>query len=260
MHKNGVVVVVRKSLLQGVSAALDGRKGREIMKFSMRSMSRLIATVNASDVQFSSMVTLTYPAVFPHEGKAIKTGMNSLLTMFRDNEWGEYLWFLEFQKRGAPHFHILSEVATITPKMRVRLSEKWVGLIANSKWFDLGCERLAFVHGMCVWPVAQKAIRQSFWFTMRSETWERIRDAEGGKKYATKYAAKEYQKQKPTSFDGVGRYWGCSKKVMLGVGEYREMSEEVLRKYLVAENHVTASWEVLPKYLFNVTGEQSINP
>lgn len=256
-YENGVVVVKRKSKLTGLPIAPEGRKERKIMTFTAKSMSRLVASVNATQVKFNSMLTLTYPAVYPRGGEEIKKSINSFLTMYRDANYGQYLWFLEFQVRGAPHFHILSEVDCISPRMRIRVTEKWVGMISKSKWFQEECDILAVRTDRCPWEVMSKALKNSYWFTMRRDTWELIRKEKGAVRYATKYATKEYQKTPPSGFDGVGRFWGCSNEVSLGEGDYHEMDEQTLRKHLESTDHATAEWSVLPTFLFAVSQERA---
>ncbi|GAH86880.1 unnamed protein product, partial [marine sediment metagenome] len=56
------------------------------------------------------MVTLTYPAVFPKNGKVVKKHLNVMLKWLKYRLPAKnYLWFFEWQRRGAPHVHILLE-------------------------------------------------------------------------------------------------------------------------------------------------------
>lgn len=251
----GVVVVKRESRIQGRFDYDRGRKERPIMKFTPKSMARLVATVNATNVYFSSMLTLTYPRLYPKDGRQIKEAMNNFLQMLRDLEWGNYLWFLEFQVRGAPHFHVLLETKTISPQMRIRVAETWVGHYSKADWFSDQASFEAVRTDRCHWELMSKTLAKAYYFVLRPETWEVLRDRDGARKYTTKYAAKEYQKEVPKDFKGVGRFWGCSRPVSLGEGIYREMEEGKLRRYLASTEHATANWEVLPKYLFNVRQE-----
>ena len=66
-------------------------------------------------VIFKTMITLTYPAVWPGNGRLVKKQLRAFLkfavhNLFprpEDAERIAYLWFLEFQARGAPHIHLL---------------------------------------------------------------------------------------------------------------------------------------------------------
>ncbi len=257
VYPNGVLKVKRESLIQGKFQYENGRKERPIMKFSPKSMARLVATANATTVQFNSMITLTYPIVYPKRGEIIKASMNNFTQMLRDRKYGPFLWFLEFQARGAPHFHILSTQNAISPAMRIRVVETWVTKMCRGDWFFSACAEMAEKKDVCEWKMMSNIIAKSYWFTLRSETWELMRSKDGARRYATKYATKEYQKTPPKSFEGVGRFWGCSKDVILGEGVYREMDEQKLREYLDATDHSTKSWEILPKFLFGVEQEKA---
>lgn len=252
---NGVLKVKRESLIKGRFQYEPGRRGKPIMKFTAKSMARLVATVNATTIQFNSMITLTYPMVYPKSGKIIKAAMNSFTQMMRDQDYGPYLWFLEFQSRGAPHFHILSTQKGISPAMRVRVVENWVARMSKEEWFEMECHSLAVRQDTCAWKMMANVIAKSYWFTLRSETWELLRSVDGGRRYATTYATKQYQKKPPGGFEGIGRFWGCSKQVILSDGVYKEMGEEQLRAYLDKTDHATKDWQILPKYLFGVEQE-----
>jgi hypothetical protein len=55
------------------------------------------------------MVTLTYPAEFPIDGKLVKRQFEALCKRWL-RQWGERprgMWVIEFQDRGAPHFHMI---------------------------------------------------------------------------------------------------------------------------------------------------------
>jgi hypothetical protein len=249
-YGNGVIVVKRKCLLQQ-NPLRSGRKERPIMRFTAKSMARLIATVNATDVKFRTLTTLTYPALYPKDGRIVKEDANRILNYWRENEW-QYLWFLEFQVRGAPHLHILSDVDAITPIMRIELTERWCTGIAKSDWIREAAAGEAMKHQLCETKLLLAAVRKSFWFTLNVDTWQILRSQDGAARYATKYAAKEYQKIVPEEYQNVGRFWGCSKDVVLKDGVEMQVTEDELREYLKSTEHTTSDWDVLPKYLFNV--------
>jgi len=253
VYGGGVMVIRRESKLQGFYSSRSGREDRKIMKFSAKSMSMLVATVNASKVNLRSILTLTYPSLFPNDGENVKKDLHRFLTWFKRRGETEFLWFLEFQKRGAPHFHILSDIYNITPKMRVEVAENWVGGIARSAWLEWAVATKALMGNCeCEYKILSDEISKAFKFTLRQETWEILRDETAGKKYATKYATKEYQKEVPSQYKNVGRFWGCSRGVKLSGGVYIEKTEKEVREFLAQNKHCANNWEVLPKYLFNV--------
>lgn len=198
---------------------------QEIKNLSADSLGNLAFIAFNTPAYFPSMLTLTYPAKFSNDGKQVKDNLDNFLYWYRYHFPGEkYLWFLEFQKRGAPHFHVLSTVdlaafgklATIKRKNKAPWQTHWdTWQTQQEAWQKLGGGKTA---------------------------WEVINDAEGGKKYAAKYATKAYQKAVPPAYRNVGRFWGHSRE---GVkpepdGSYA-CSEEQLK--LALER---GGWEHLP--------------
>jgi len=89
----------------------NGRRGK-ITRFSAQSRGRmieLVASINRPACRHKPlMVTLTYPAVFPDEGRAVKRHLDMFLKRLkREFPQSAAIWKLEYQRRGAPHFHIL---------------------------------------------------------------------------------------------------------------------------------------------------------
>lgn len=104
-YKNDILVMRRS--MTPVGASTDAHR-REITHFSTRSRMRLAFVAHNADQAFKSMLTLTYPAQFPTTGKIVKVHLNRFLGWLRRKyDDPGYLWFLEFQRRGAPHIHIL---------------------------------------------------------------------------------------------------------------------------------------------------------
>jgi hypothetical protein len=253
VHNNGVMVVKRESKLQGqIPDGLAGRKDRKIKMLTSKSLARLIATIQATDVEFKTLLTLTYPEIYPKNGEAVKRGLAVLLQNLRDNGMKDYLWFLEFQRRGAPHLHILTDHGAITPQMRIRVTECWVNHIANSDWFWNNAILASVGSDKCEYEVVARNLRTSFAVTIHKRSWEYLRSQDGAKHYVTKYAAKSFQKEVPKMYENVGRFWGCSRGVSLKGGYKIDTTEDELRQFLEQQGHTTANWDILPKYLFNV--------
>ena len=251
----GVLVVQRKSKLKTQPALRYGRKEKKMTRFTAKSMSALIATINSTDVEFHSFLTLTYPGLFPLDGRAVKKDLNRFLNLFRRVYKSEYVWFLEFQERGAPHLHAMLEYDTITPRMRIRITENWVSGIARAEWFERQCQTPMGKPDdeSMQYDFMRLHLSRAYKFTMRPQTVELIRKKDGAKRYVTAYAAKEYQKTPPEKFEGVGRFWGCSKGVQIPKVVGQPRTEQRLRLVLKAQEHATADWEILPKYLFAVS-------
>lgn len=255
VHVNGVIVVKRKSLIQSVNQRMvAGREAKPIVKFTAKSMSRLIATVQATGVEFGSMMTLTYPSLYPQNGKIVKADMDRFLQIMKRKYKAEYLWFLEFQKRGAPHFHVLTEHKCITPEMRKTIALTWVEGMSKANWLRQRCKAIGILNGKKDgYETEARVLASSFKFTLRRETMELLKSRDGAKRYVTKYAVKEYQKDVPEGFKGVGRFWGCSRGVSLEKVSLTKITEAQLRAFLSAQGHKAWDWKVLPEFLFGLT-------
>ena len=158
----------------------------DITEFSKASRQRLAFVAANSDVTFTSMLTLTYPREFPNDGRDVKRNLNHFLVMLRKKVSSlEYLWFLEFQRRGAPHIHILVRGARVSRAMQHWTSETWYRICATGDVRHLAAgTRL-----------------------------ERIKKPNGARNYAVKYAHKMKQKCVPPNYRNVGRFWGCTRAV-----------------------------------------------
>jgi hypothetical protein len=86
-------------------------KRGEITGFSAKSRNRLIkfmATISREQLRNSYMLTLTYPDFFETNFETYKAHFCAWKKrLSRRNPEIKTIWKLEFQKRGAPHFHIL---------------------------------------------------------------------------------------------------------------------------------------------------------
>ena len=156
------------------SSPQRGERG-SITGFSAGTGRRLRHTIDNHRADFRVMVTLTYPETFPGTGPICKGHLRALIErarrmgMFLRDTW---VWWIEFQARGAPHFHLVST--------------GWVGKAwAARTWAEItggneaSCTRV-----------------------------EGLRKPEAAGAYAAKYAAKQEQKAIPEGFKDIGRFWG----------------------------------------------------
>jgi len=93
----------------GYSSNIPITKRSVINSFSARSRKRLLERFARLDTRGvdSKFITLTYPASFP-DAKIAKNQLRAFFERLRrrfPNSSG--IWRLEFQQRGAPHFHII---------------------------------------------------------------------------------------------------------------------------------------------------------
>lgn len=201
IYKNDVVVR-RQGLNKRPPETIRGK----VTEFSKASRRRLAFVASNTTVPLRTMITLTYPAEYPSDGKTVKAHLRTFLTWLQKETGGcEYLWFLEFQQRGAPHFHILTDWPL--PKHRGN-KVLWYAKIAK-RWYD----------------IADTGDPKHLQAGTRTET---LRSAEGGARYAVKYAQKMRQKTVPETYQDVGRFWGHTRNVKPDPqGQYRCTEDDV---------------------------------
>lgn len=169
------VRVKRSYVVRGDGMGTVAKRG-EIRVFSPKSLSRLKFVADEVSDKFFAMITLTYPSIWPSNGQVVKRHWNAFRTWLvrKHNVCG--LWFLEFQERGAPHFHVF--ISARVPYQEV--AEVWYRIVAS------GDER-----------------------HLRAGTRvEMLRERHAAGAYAVKYAEKMVQKNVPDQFQNVGRFWG----------------------------------------------------
>ena len=126
-------------------------------------------------------VGLTYPNEFPNDGIAVKNNLHKLRMRLAYRGY-KSIWILEFQERGAPHFHMLIDKEIELKK----LLAMWYAIVGSG---DIKHLR----HGAHV---------------------KKIRTKEGMRHYFASYLSKQDQKTVPVEYHNVGRFWGYSLSLM----------------------------------------------
>jgi len=166
-----------KFQLERVRRSTSSSIRKEITEFSHKSRNRLIYKARNMG-QIEGFNTLTY-----HENWVGLSGEDCKrhLSNLRKRLLRKYpdimgLWFFEFQKRGAPHFHILTSTAIPSDWLK----SAWNAIVDpdNEQHLEHGADAQIL----------------------------RKRHAAGS--YAAKYSGKNEQKQVPENFEKVGRFWG----------------------------------------------------
>lgn len=159
------------------------RSGSTINSFSKKSRSRLRFLAANSCYPFISQFCLTYHETRPGSGKQIKKHLDSFLKVLRRKKM-PYLWILEFQTNGNPHFHLF---LTVEPDVHlgVELGTAWNRITAESD------DHLRF----------------------HTDTRNFIPWDMGTASYLAKYLDKEAQKTVPDHFSDAGRFWGNSRDI-----------------------------------------------
>jgi hypothetical protein len=212
-----------------------GKRGK-VKEFTLPARKRLAFVAANTSIDFTAMITLTYPEDYPQNGRESKAHRKQFLWWLKHGPWalGTYLWFIEFQRRGAPHYHILllERVGNAASFRRFQwdVAHSWNGIIDGDN-----------VH------------------LQQGTHTERLRSSEGGRHYCVKYAQKMRQKIVPAAYENVGRFYGYSRDVKPSPVMELTIGWEGLKRLL-------GSWEYLPdnqqdlyRVLFNTAGTVAAN-
>lgn len=168
-----------------LSPSFPRSKRKAVNLFSKASQRRLLFVARNSGFRIKSQLCLTYHCAMPDSGKKVKQQLNSFLTLTREKYPDlMYLWVLEFQKRGVPHFHFFSNRNPTDKKFREWAALTWNRILGDSP------QHLLF----------QQHARNYIPWKMDS-----------GKYLVKEYLAKSTQKEIPEDYHSVGRFWGNSR-------------------------------------------------
>lgn len=178
----------------------SGKKRSSIIEFTHGTGVRMARYLRECTAKYRYMHTLTYPSEYPSDGATVKYHLRRYCQELRrissrlGHADSSIFWFLEFQKRGAPHFHLLT---TDFYSFR-RCQQLWFAIVNSG---DL------------------KHLKAGV----------RVEKLKCGKKgmiaYAKKYAIKQVQKEVPVFYENVGRFYGVyglKKVVAAGVTFYTD--------------------------------------
>lgn len=234
------VVVVKRAGIMTPKGDLRPSRGK-VEELSRRSLARLafLATVNSA--WLLSMITLTYPVHFPITGEACKRDLHLFLTNLKRRHKGvRYIWFMEFQERGAPHFHILLDQSVPSVSCVRRMAETWCNIVAPDDW---EYSRLS--------DKVTLGLRSACEFVhFRREFWENEKKKDGLAHYAVCYATKLSQKRPPAWFCHTGRFWGSSRDFGFGDGVEFSGNEDTVRELLSTLGRDFSGYSYIPKICF----------
>lgn len=246
-YKEGICMVERTSRVPQGTQPARGERG-DIRYLTSRARSHLAFLVAASNIEYRSIITLTYGEHWPRDGDIFKAHLNTMLTWLRlSKPKFSYVWVLEYQRRGAPHYHILTTLDAPTKEHeRRQFSHKWRTIVDPELWWQ----------GARYWKDSVRQARKYVYKVHRHpKAWEPLRDKDGAMKYITKYCLKMKQKEVPNDIVHVGRFYGMSRDVKRSITARAEieLDEEQLRLILRSFDHKTGEWDILPKYIFGLT-------
>lgn len=184
-------VFISNSVLGGRSQRGGGVRGK-IVEWSDKSRSRCERHIrNVPDGSIKYFLTLTYPSEFSNDGVRIKRDLAAMRKRLRRMGVRDDIWFLEFQNRGAPHYHLyLGQCPTGN-------LERGIKACANA-WYEIvgsgDPKHLKFTLGLCGGK--------------NKPCLEPMRNPHAASYYAVKYVVKANQKKVPDAYKNVGRFWG----------------------------------------------------
>jgi len=168
-------LVVKRCFTESGKPRIPVRRG-VVSGFSVSSRRRMLH-VARNLTGLTHELVLTYPKNFPCDGSIVKRHWAAMRKVLR-RAGIKGFWFLEFQKRGAPHIHVY----TTGGMNREQLSAHWYRIVGSGDDLHL---------------------RAGTHIAL-------IINADGSANYAAvKEAAKQIQKDVPPGFINVGRFWGC---------------------------------------------------
>jgi hypothetical protein len=158
-----------------------GQRGA-ITGFSDDSRRRMLELMNKLSFESMTFVTLTYPDVFPKDGKQVKDHLRRFRARL-EKHFGKItvVWRMEYQQRGAPHFHLILLDAPFI--CRWWLSKAWVDSNDTKSMLN-------FRFGTNIKGVAQKG------------------DSKKIINYICKYAGKVEKHERNEENEWCGRFWG----------------------------------------------------
>jgi hypothetical protein len=177
----------------------------EVKGFSNDSRLRLMRLVAGikRDAKLPAFVTLTYPNSFP-DARSSKKHLDTFFKRFTRAFPGHgSIWKLEPQKRGAPHYHILTWNLDLD-QVKEFIPGAWFDIAGAGDIKHLKWHRGEFENQHCV---------------------QQVYSYNGVMRYASKYLGKTFEVE---GWQSVGRYWGVVGRSNVPLGEL--IQQEVTRK------------------------------
>jgi hypothetical protein len=185
--------------------------------------------------------TLTYPGRYPTDGKIIKRHLRNILKRlmrFAKNYGGiAVVCKLEFQTRGAPHFHLLT---VSQEKIGLETFRTWLA----ASWAEVVNEWTVLESGL---SSEEKKLQYANHLKAGTELSE-IKSTLGSMNYFSFYIgkgkkAKEQQHMIPAEYKNVGRWWGLS-------GDVESLIPAVTEARTISKDFFDKAWDMIESRLF----------
>jgi hypothetical protein len=210
LYIDGSLISVSKNRLNPYAGQKRSWTRGKIKGFSKASRRRLMRKLAVLDKnKLPQFMTLTYPKIYPLQSEVWKYQLDKFIKRMK-YRFPDFcaIWKLEFQKRGAPHFHLL--VWGLPPANHIYN-------LVSKLWFDV------------VGSGDEKHLKAGTQI-------QKIRSWKGVMAYASKYMGKE--------IDGadleVGRFWGVVNADLLPYSR--------IEKYQVFQNQIVMAMRMMRRY------------
>lgn len=220
------------------------KRGR-ITLVNKRSLNKLALLVKSCGVSFESVMTLTYGQNYPLSGRTSKIHLNKFLT-YAKRAFGnfDYVWVLEFQERGAVHFHLVTTLPPPTESQRYDFAVIWRSISVPGPWEYCRIEDKPEDGYEATITNCDTAC---FVVHKHPKAWDSIRKHEGVGRYFAKYANKLRQKNVPQWYGDVGRFWGASRGVKMPEGVLIPQTRNQALEVAEMMGRRLENWPILPK-------------
>lgn len=263
-------------VIRAASEPLGGGPKAKMSVISRKSITNAVEVLTNAEPELQSMIVCTYPDTFPDDGRIVKAHHKALNEAIR-RKLGDFSYFtaIEYQKRGAPHYHQgtsidLADYGPVVTLKRKKMSrrkatfqtvkalqdwafETWLEIIAKP---DIAYNGEA-LNWFGVDGYDQEMMRKVYYHYNAGFSWEVMREKDGAKRYFVKELTglKLYQKTIPPDFQNPGRHFLYSQDMQFNPANEIKfaINGDALRELL----HVSG-WKYVPeegkplfKYLWN---------
>ena len=187
--------------------AKGGGKRGVIKDFSKQARLRLMKKLMSLSQAPKHFITLTYPAVYPADASEWKRHLHNFFRALHEKypeHW--FVWKLEPQERGAPHFHLMGDLG-------VRMDAASIYRLLRVIWWEV------------VGATGDNG-RKHF---LRGVQVENLEDS-GHKKtsnYISKYIGKPQNAEDMPEWSRPGRFWGISNRKNMPAFQWEQISLEL---------------------------------
>lgn len=175
---------------------------------SRRRLMRLLNSINRDEVYLPFFITLTYHDNWPSSRQGRKKHMDALQKRM-ERSYGRFaaVWRLEFQRRGAPHYHLL---VFLNPEQIVPYLGGVRSLHRRSALLRLRSD--------VAWMWNEIVDREDIQHLEAGTSVEGIRSWKGVNSYAAKYMGKlETFRGGEEGQESPGRFWGVWRRSLLPI-------------------------------------------